>query len=180
VTRYIAFLRAINVGGHVVTMPRLRQLFEALGLEDVETFIASGNVIFNAASKDERGLAARIQRQLGKSLGYDVDTFLRTCDEVSTIARYQPFEAARVKSAKRLHVGFLAEPLPAAGRKQLAALATSIDDFHSQGREIYWLSRVGQSDSPFNNAVFERRFALRATWRNVNTVVRLAAKYGGA
>jgi uncharacterized protein (DUF1697 family) len=48
--KHIAFLRAINVGGHIVKMDHLRRLFEALELAEVETFIASGNVIFEAAT----------------------------------------------------------------------------------------------------------------------------------
>jgi uncharacterized protein (DUF1697 family) len=178
--RYVAFLRAINVGGHVVTMPTLRNLFEGLGLEEVETFIASGNVIFTSPPKDERALARRIERQLEKALGYEVHTFLRTCAEVEALARYRPFDAARIKSAKALYVGFLAEPLTAAGTKLLATLSSPVDDFHTAGREVFWLARALQSESAFNNAVFERRFAVRATWRNVNTVVRLATKYGSA
>ena len=54
--RFFAFLRAINVGGHNVTMEKLRGLFEASGFKDVETFIASGNVIFTSNSKTRKGL----------------------------------------------------------------------------------------------------------------------------
>jgi len=50
--RYVAFLRAINVGGHVVTMAQLKRAFEAVPLASVETFIASGNVIFESRSTD--------------------------------------------------------------------------------------------------------------------------------
>src|ERR1700761_1452901 len=92
--RLIAFLRAINVGGHTVTMTRLRQEFEALGLKDVETFIASGNVIFSARQADTAALAKKIETHLRKALGYEVATFVRTCDEVAAIARYQAFPAA--------------------------------------------------------------------------------------
>ena len=65
--RLIAFLRAINVGGHTVTMMKLRKEFEALGLQDVETFIASGNVIFTRELQEswrprekDRGAAPRV------------------------------------------------------------------------------------------------------------------------
>ena len=88
-TRYIAFLRAINVGGHTVKMDILRQLFEELGLSKVETFIASGNVIFETPSQNERELEERIQAKLHASLGYQVATFLRTDQEVASIVTYQ-------------------------------------------------------------------------------------------
>ena len=77
-TRLIAFLRAINVGGHTVTMDKLRKEFEALGLMEVETFIASGNVIFTPRSLDVVALEKKIEARLRASLGYEVATFVRT------------------------------------------------------------------------------------------------------
>ena len=88
--RFFAFLRAINVGGHNVTMEKLRGLFEALGHKDVETFIASGNVIFASKSKDRGALERKIENSLRKSLGYEVTTFpsdrVRTCGNRPTHA----------------------------------------------------------------------------------------------
>ena len=104
--KYVAFLRAINVGGHVVKMEMLRAYFEALGLSNVETFIASGNVIFESRAKLEL-LQARIEHHLHASLGYEVATFIRTLAEVHAVSRYRPFDANAIKSAGALCVGFL-------------------------------------------------------------------------
>ncbi len=175
--KLIAFLRAINVGGHNVTMEALRTLFESLGLKDVETFIASGNVIFTPPATPIGTLQQKIEDRLGRSLGYEVKTFLRTDAEVAAISRHRPFKDADVKSAGAFNVGFLAQPLSAAARKSLMALKTELDDLHLNGRELYWLSRVKQSESKFSNALFERTLKVRATFRGVNTVARLAAKY---
>lgn len=80
-TRYFCFLRAINVGGHTVTMQKLKQLFESMGFANVETFIASGNVIFE--SKLSPGAAEKlIFSSLNKALGYDVHAFLRSREEL--------------------------------------------------------------------------------------------------
>jgi uncharacterized protein (DUF1697 family) len=73
--RYVAFLRAINVGGRTVTMERLRALFSDIGFSNVETFIASGNVIFDSKSAAPTTLEKDIERQLEASLGYSVATF---------------------------------------------------------------------------------------------------------
>ncbi len=73
--RYVAFLRAINVGGHTVKMDYLRQVFESFGLSGVETFIASGNVVFEAPTADARALDEQIGQGLREALGYDVATF---------------------------------------------------------------------------------------------------------
>jgi uncharacterized protein (DUF1697 family) len=175
--RLIAFLRAINVGGHNVTMAELRGLFESLSFNEVESFIASGNVIFTSRSRDIRALQQKIENQLLRSLGYEVKAFLRTIPEVAAIARYKPFNKSQLSSAAALNVAFLADPLGAEAEKSLLALKTEIDDFHVHGREVYWLCKKKQSDSKFSYTRFEKMLHARATWRNVNTVVRLAAKY---
>lgn len=174
--RYVALLRAINVGGHTVTMERLRMLFESLGLARVETFIASGNVIFEsrlAPAPIER----RIEAHLLETLGYEVATFLRTDAEIGSIAKYRPFPETAMKSAGALNVAFLsAAPAPMA-RRALEGLKTAIDDFHLNGRELYWMCRKKQSKSRFSNVVLERSLGLRATFRGINTVTKLAEKY---
>jgi uncharacterized protein (DUF1697 family) len=175
--RLIAFLRAINVGGHNVTMAELRGHFENLALNEVETFIASGNVIFSSRSKDIGALQQRIENQLLRSLGYEVKAFLRTVPEVAAIAEYKPFNKSQLSSAAALNVAFLADPVSAEAEKLVMALTTPIDEFHVHGREVFWLCKTKQSDSKFSNTRFEKTLKARATWRNVNTVVRLAAKY---
>lgn len=172
-----AFLRAINVGGHVVTMAALRKHFEALGLTDVETFIASGNVIFTTPARVPTTLPRRIETRLHRALGYEVHTFLRSETEVAAIVRYRPFPSGEIEAARAFSVGLLAAPLTADMRKATMALRTDIDDFHLHGREIYWLCRKGQSESNFNNNRFEKAIQGRATFRSMTTMTRLVARY---
>ena len=176
-TRYVAFLRAINVGGHVVTMAVLKREFEALGFGDVETFIASGNVIFSSRSGDETALVRKIERRLESQLGYGVATFLRTPEDIGSIASGKPFPAAAMKAAAAINVGFLDAPLPAAARKALDGLETDIDTFHTAGRELYWMCKEKQSGSKVSNVVLERALKVRCTMRGMNTIVRLAARF---
>lgn len=140
--RYIAFLRAINVGGHTVKMDVLRQQFEALGFSQVETFIASGNVVFETTKKNAGALEKTIEQQLRAALGYEVATFIRTLAELAAIAQYQPFPPAMLKTAQTLNIAFLADTLDLLAQKKLLACKTDIDDFHVQGREVYWLCRL--------------------------------------
>jgi len=175
--RYVAFLRAINVGGHTVTMGELRAHFESLGFASVETFIASGNVIFSTTSGAVDRLAEKIEARLGKSLGYAVATFLRSDEEVAVVARYQPFPAQDLASAGAFCVGFLAQPLGREGERKLMAMTTLIDDFHVHGREVYWLCQKKQSESTFSNAALEKALGVRATFRSMSTIARLASKY---
>ena len=117
-SRFIAFLRAINVGGHTVKMEHLRQLFESLGFSGVETFIASGNVVFQTTSKNVRALERKIERRLQDALGYEVATFIRTDAELAEIANYQPFRRSDL-DAVALNVAFLADPLDAKSKQKL-------------------------------------------------------------
>jgi len=156
-------------------MEALRRHFTALGFADVETFIASGNVLFDAGASDRAALERKIEAHLHKALGYEVATFVRTAPEVVAVAGYQPFSAARIRAAAALNIGFLAEPLGAAGTRTLMGLSTDIDDFAVHGREVYWLCASRQSKSTFTNVRFEKLVGVRATFRGANTVARLAA-----
>ena len=176
--RLFAFLRAINVGGHTVTMPTLRAAFEGLGFDEVETFIASGNVIFTAKATRLPALERAIEDRLEKTLGYEVKTFIRTADELVAIARYKPFAEAKIRAAGAFCVGFIAQPLEAAGKRSLLGLKTAIDDFHTHDREVYWLCKTRQAESKFSNNVFEKTVGVRITFRGANTVAKLAAKAG--
>ncbi len=175
--RYIAFLRAINVGGHTVKMDYLRQLFESLGFSNVETFIASGNVVFESASKSAQSIERKIEDRLREALGYEVTTFIRTGAELAAIANHKPFRQSDLDSAAALNIAFLANSPDDKSKQKLMGLRTEVDDFHIHGREIYWLCRRKQSDSTISNAVFEKTLGQRSTLRGANTVKKMAAKY---
>lgn len=175
-TRWVAFLRAINVGGHTVKMDELRRIFSVAGLSSVETFIASGNVIFEAHSTGRKGMEARLEDILHEELGYPVDVFLRTAAEVAAIAVYRPFPAEMLDSAAALNIAFLAKPLDAPAAEKLQVLTSEIDYFHLHASEIYWLCLKKQSESTFSNAVLEKTLALRATMRGANTIRKLSEK----
>ena len=106
--RHIAFLRAINVGGHTVKMDRLRDLFAGMGFANVETFIASGNVIFDAPAPGTAALERKIETGLLTALGYRVDTFIRTPAELAAVAAKRPFgdaDHAALRTWCAAHVG---------------------------------------------------------------------------
>lgn len=174
---HVAFLRAINVGGHVVKMDALRAIFEDIGFAKVETFIASGNIIFDTRSRDLAALERKIEMALEPALGYEVATFIRSLEDVARIARYQPFSPSATAAAVSVSVGLLKEPLPRAVRSAVEGLKTDIDDLHAHGSELYWLCVKGQAESKISNAVFERTLKVKATFRGMRTMERLAAKY---
>jgi uncharacterized protein (DUF1697 family) len=178
ILRYIAFLRAINVGGHTVKMAYLRQLFVSLGFSNVETFIASGNVIFESPAEDAPTLEKKIERCLQQSLGYEVATFIRATTELTEIATYRPFTAPDLDSAGySLYIAFLPAPPSPESQQKLLAFRSPVDDFHSHKREIYWLCRKTMGESTFSGALLEKTIGMPSTMRNSTTVNKLAAKY---
>ena len=177
--RYVAFLRAINVGGRVVKMDQLRALFEALRLRNVETMIASGNVLFDAPAAQPAGtLEHSIEQQLEKALGYRVTTFLRTPDEIGAIVAHEPF--APDSSAHAIYVAFLKAPPTNDARQKLLSFSNDIDDFDANGREVYWKSRKTMTGSTFSGAQLEKTLGMPATLRNITTVRKLGVKCASA
>lgn len=173
-TKYVAFLRAINVGGHTVKMDHLRTLFEELGFSKVETFIASGNVIFETAAKNTAALEKKIGEHLKKSLGYEVDTFLRTIQEVAELEKRSPFTPD--KKEKDVYVGFLHKTPNALAASALMAVKNKLNDFAIVDREVYWL-RLNRDDSIFLKNSLEKILKMSATVRNLTTIHKLAEKY---
>jgi len=145
----VAFLRAINVGGHTVKMDLLKGFFSELGFTQITTFIASGNVIFDTEWNDFNVLEVQIEDHLKSSLGYNVTTFLRSPAEIQASAIYQPSPSINMR--------------------------TAVDEFHVHQRVVYWLCRIRSSKSAFFGSVFEKTLRVPATFRNMTTVKKVAA-----
>ena len=176
--RYAAFLRGINVGGHRITNDELRKACEAVGLEDVATFRASGNVVFAAEkAADPNALAERIETGLADTLGYEVPVFLRTEDEVADIATHQPFPAKLVAaSAGKLQVNLLATKPAAKTKRTVLALSTDDDRLAFRDRELYWLPSGGQLESELDFKAIDAAVGI-STRRTKGTMEEVAAKY---
>jgi uncharacterized protein (DUF1697 family) len=144
----------------------------------VETFIASGNVIFDSPAADPGALERRVERHLRAALGYEVGTFIRTAAEVAEVAAHRPFPPAELEAeGATLYVAFHREPPGEAATRRLLEHRSAADDFHVRGREVYWLARKKVSESDFSGVQLARALGMPGTMRNVNTVRRLAAKY---
>jgi len=175
--KYVAFLRAINVGGRTVKMEELRRIFDAIGFSNVETFIASGNVIFDSKSKATRALEQKIESALLKSLGYEVDTFVRAIPELTRIANHEAFSKSQAAGCKAIYVGFVTDKPSKPVLSQLMSCQSEVDFLHVDDREIYWLCLASFSDSKLSGALLEKTLGARTTIRNLNTVRKIAGKY---
>jgi uncharacterized protein (DUF1697 family) len=179
VQRYFVFLRAINVGGRTIKMDQLRELFRSFGYDEVETFIASGNVILESGEQDSSVVEAHIEASLQEALGYAVPAMIRTTDELRAIRDYRPFSEEAFGDMGDTYYVWLLKSAPAHGiREILAGYETPDDLFRVQDREIYWLCRMKISQTEVPTTKLERAFGTPCTMRNMNTVRRLLAKYG--
>jgi uncharacterized protein (DUF1697 family) len=176
-SRYVAFLRGINLGKRRPPMTELKALFQDAGFTNVETFIASGNVIFDSNSKDQGKLESKIAKHLQQELGYEVDTFVRSAEEVVAIGRSSIFED-EAKKSHALHVCFLHEALSPSDARKLDKIQTKNDAFKAAGREYYWLCRVKIVDSDVWKSPEMKTLRLPdCTMRNMTSIRKLVAKH---
>lgn len=177
--RLIAFLRAINVTNRFVKMDILRQQIEQLGFSQVQTYIQSGNVIFETSSTDCAELERKIEERLQEALGFQVPTLVRTAPEMAEIAQYQPFAEEKYGDKSVLYISFLKEEPGQDQQRQLVELSSANDEFHVYERQVYWLMHKDQGQSKFTNNKLEKILKVPATRRNTSTVRKIAAKYFG-
>ncbi len=172
--KYVAFLRAINVGGHsVIKMTDLKRMFESAGLKNVETYIQSGNVIFESTKENVGSLEQRIESQLEKAAGYRIQLFVRTMRELQSIVNKNPFAAT---DSETIHIAILrTKPDPKSGQA-LLSFRSEADDFAIRGREVYNLRR-DREKSVFSNNFIEKILKLPATTRNLTTLQKMMEKY---
>jgi uncharacterized protein (DUF1697 family) len=176
---YVALLRAVNLGAHnKVSMPALRALVEALGFEDVRTYVQSGNVVFKGAARDHGEVGRTIEDELERRLGLRVAVLLRGGGELAEILAGNPFVSGGTEPA-RLHVTFLSDVPDPVRVLALDPGRSPPDELRVAGREVYLHCPDGYGRSKLTNAYIERALGVAATTRNWNTVTKLAELAGG-
>ena len=169
--KFVALLRGVNVGGHnKVPMPALKKAFEGLGLENVKTLLASGNVVFEG----DRTLVGKIPGALEKTFGFAISTIILPFEAITEIVRSDPFKSVRVTPKTRLYVTFLgAHP---AGKPKLPIRSDdgSFTIIGLTDSAVYSFLDLGKSGTPEAMSLLEKTFGKNVTTRNFNTVVKLA------
>ncbi len=176
--RYVAFLRGMNLGNRRIKNPELAAEFAELGFEEVATFRASGNVIFDLPKREARkALTGRIEAGLRDGLGYDVPVYLRSAAEVRAIAAREPFPATEVAASKgKLQVTMLSAKPSAAARKKVLALSSDADRLVIEESELFWLPSGGISESELDLKAIEAAVG-PGTQRTIGTIEQIAAKH---
>jgi uncharacterized protein (DUF1697 family) len=170
---FVALLRGVNVGGsRKLPMKDLAALLAGLGLEDVVTYIQSGNVVFRAPAGGRPKLVRRIEEAIAEEFGLDVTVMLRTGPELARIVDANPYLDGGAEISK-LHVAFLDRKPPQAAVARLDPERSPPDEFAVRGTEIYLRFPAGYGRTKLGGDYFERVLGVRATARNWRTVTKL-------
>jgi uncharacterized protein (DUF1697 family) len=174
---YVALLRGVNVSGqNKVGMKELRARLLGLGLQNVATYIQSGNVVFQTSAASD--LTRLIERDIRKGFGVSVTVLLRTKEQLRRVSTQNPF-LPRGDDPGTLHVTFLAETPKATQVREVTAKARGPDELVVRGREVYLRCPNGYGRTKLTNTFLERQLGSPATTRNWRTVLELVAMTDG-
>jgi uncharacterized protein (DUF1697 family) len=167
--KHAALLRGINIGArNRVSMPELREHLGAQGYGDVQTIVASGNIVLESTAKPAQ-LEQHLRKTIAGRFGVDTPVIVRTARQIAGIVKKNPFPDA---GGKELHVLFLPERCPAAAAKALGELDLEPEGFEIAGRDIYCFYGAGYQNSPLAKAL-DKHLRKTGTDRNWNTVLKL-------
>ncbi len=175
--RFVAFLRGINVGDHIVKKDQLQEAFQTLDFVEVVTFRQSGNVVFETQAEDTQELERKIAKKLRETLGYDVAVFVRTFSQLKKIIDLDPFKEQPTDGTSFL-VTLLPNsltkfplPLPATIPKSTAEVISA------GGSEVFSVTHGG-GEGALPNPFVESKLKVKTTTRNINVIVEIVTKYG--
>ena len=174
-TKFVAFLRGINVGGNkLIKMDDLKKCFASAGFKNVKTILASGNVLFESSNADEDALAKKIADKLKAELGHNVGIQIRSIDEIQKLADRNPFKKIKVTPETRLYITFL----PEKPKSKLKIPYTSPDkDFRIlevTNREICSVVDLNLGRGTVEAmSILDKEFGKNITTRNWNTVGKI-------
>jgi uncharacterized protein (DUF1697 family) len=170
--RFVAMLRGVNVGGNTLGMDRMRELCEGLGFKGVQTYVQSGNVVFES-NRPAATLAGMIEKSLNGETRLPVSVIVRTAAEMQAIIAANPFIKEKGIDLTKLHVTFLAKAPSKEGSKNLAAIPCGEDRFRIVGLEVFLHCPLSYGETKLSNNAIQKALGVNATTRNWNTVNKL-------
>jgi uncharacterized protein (DUF1697 family) len=173
-TTFVALLRGINVSGQKrIRMADLQKSCEALGLNQVRTYLQSGNVIFGASQSDPRKLAAAVRARIAEDFGHDVEVLVLPAMDLSRVAKSNPLWPRSDGDETLFHATFLFESVSANRFQNLTLPAQSGAQAKLVGQVVFLHCPHGYGRTKLNNAYFEKALGVPATTRNWRTVLAL-------
>lgn len=174
---YVAFLRAINIGGRQIKMEQLTEHFQTLGHEGAQTFIKTGNVIFQDVAQASTELEEQLENPIEELLGFRSEVFVRDASELQAILETAATIQSQVPNSGELNIVFLKEPLTETQALTLDNLSSDNDTFHIQGKEVYWTCQTATNASKISNGILESKLKLRSTLRPAAMLTELSEKF---
>jgi len=173
-TKYVSLFRGINVGGHqTVRMDALKELHTSLDLQDVQTYIQSGNVVFTSDNPNVIQIQMDIEDRFAQNFGFQVKVMVRTAGEFNMIIENNPFQNQPMRESKWLVAMFLASNPISTALEDIQKTYTGPEEIHIIGQEAFIYYREGQGRSKLTNTFLEKKLKTVGTARNWNTVLRL-------
>ncbi|MDQ1541307.1 MAG: hypothetical protein QOH29_2033 [Actinomycetota bacterium] len=172
--RFVAFLRAVNVGRRTVAMATARKALEELGFDEVGSYINSGNLLFTATGKAAAHETA-IRSKLEAVFRFEVTTFVRTAAQVKALATDKPFGNI---AAGHTHFALLPlTPLTAKEKAAVEALSNDHDEVVVRGRDVHWLIRSKSTETTLGPRAWKEALPKNPTTaRNTTMLMKLAEK----
>jgi uncharacterized protein (DUF1697 family) len=170
----VSLLRGVNVGPHNrIKMDALRNLYESLGMQDAQTYVQSGNVVFRSKEKDLAKLRSRIEAGIEKMFGFRPDVILRTTAEMREAIQKNPFAKRRGIEPSKLLVTFLAEEPGVEARKKISEIQADPEELYLAGRELYVYFPNGMARPKVNWMSVVKALKTTGTGRNWNSTIKL-------
>jgi uncharacterized protein (DUF1697 family) len=173
-TRYVSLFRGINVGGHqTVRMDALKELHTSLDLQDVQTYIQSGNVVFTSDNPNVIQIQMDIEDRFAQNFGFQVKVMVRTAGEFNMIIENNPFQNQLMRESKWVVAMFLASNPISTALEDIQKTYTGPEEIHIIGKEAFIYYSDGQGRSKLTNTFLEKKLKTAGTARNWNTVLQL-------
>ncbi|HKJ42087.1 MAG TPA: DUF1697 domain-containing protein [Sunxiuqinia sp.] len=173
--RFLAILRGINVGGkNKIKMADLVGKLRGLNLQNLHTYIQSGNLIFDHPDASTTDLAGQISNQIKSVYGFDVPVIVLSQKEWQQIIANNLFAKDGSNDVKSLYVTFLAEAPKEENYQTLERYLDPPNEFFLDGKAVYLFCPNGYSKTKMGNQFFERKLQVTATTRNWKTTLKLA------
>lgn len=173
-TKYVAFLRAVNVGGRVVKMDELKKICALPGMKNISTYIQSGNLLFESTAKKEE-LRKKLEATLKKKLGYEVIVLLKSEADIEQIIAENPF--AKKMKDKALYVTMMDQEAKPELIKTLDAYKASTEEIKFIGTNAYFLCGAkSYGETKLSNSSIEKKLKVNATTRNWATMNKVIGK----
>lgn len=179
-TTYISILRGINVSGHrMIKMDALRQLFAGLGFTNIQTYIQSGNVVFQDKKTKLQDLEKKIAKRIFEQFGFEVPVLVKELEDLKQVVKNNPFLSDNSKGISHLHVTFLSAQPDKENFKKIKEGQYQADEFELFDKSVYLYCPNSYSNSKLTNSFFENKLKVVATtrnWKTTNELINIAEK----